>query len=95
MASVTGGAAPFYLRQRGFAPAIVRTGAGDITLELREGLDLAGGNGICLSGLNGADAGRMAVQVVDATHLRIRTFDGAGVAADLSFWLALMPIGPN
>lgn len=95
LASVTGGNPATYNRQRGFAAAIVRNGAGDHTLELKEGLDLAGGNGVCLGGLNADQAGQIGIQVVDATHLRVRTMDAAGVAADLSFWLALMPIGPN
>ena len=95
LANVTGGNPATYNRQRGFAAGITRNGVGDHTLELSEALDLAGGNGLCLSGLNANQAGQLGVQVVDGTHLRVRTMDAAGVAADLSFWLALMPIGPN
>lgn len=93
--SVTGGNPAVYNRQRGFTAAIARTGVGDHTFTLSEGLDLAGGNGVCLAGLNAALGGQIAVEPVSATQLRVRTFDAAGVAAERSFWLALMPIGPN
>ena len=95
LASVLGGNPATFVRQRGFAAAVLRNGVGDHTFTLTEGLDLAGGNGVCLSGLNGVVAGQLAVEVVSATQLRVRTLDAAAAPADLSFWLALMPIGPN
>jgi hypothetical protein len=96
VASVTGGNPATYNRQRGFTAAIIRTGVGDHTFTMTEGLDLAGGNGVCLAGLNAALGGQVAVEpLAGGLQLRVRTFDAAGVAAERSFWLALMPIGPN
>lgn len=80
--------APTYLRNVGFAaPAtIVRTGAGDYTLTLNEGINLQTEAQVQAT-IIGATPGMIAVEVLTTTTARIRTLNAAGAATDLDFWL--------
>jgi hypothetical protein len=84
-----------FIRQRGFAAAIVDNGVGDFTLTFQDAIDLAGGAAVVLCGSNAATAGSIGVEIVSATQIRIRNLDSAAMAADRNFWLAVLPVGPN
>ena len=89
---------PNYRRSRGFSGPIVRNGAGDLTLTLTDPIDALNGDLGIFTGINHNDYGTLSVEVVDATHLRVRTFglfDSSPIAADLDFWILLGEIGPN
>ena len=87
-------AAAAFRRQRGFT-ALLRNGAGDYTLTLQDAIDLANGDGVVMASLNAAAAGMVAVSVVSATQIRVKTLDSAAMAADSDFNLLIARIGPN
>jgi hypothetical protein len=86
------GGVPSFNRQRGFQNAIADNGVGDLTLTLTEPLD-TDLEGCVVTGLQNNAIGNIAVESVDATHLRIRTFSG-GVATDLHFWIMVWRLPP-
>ncbi len=102
VASVLHGTPPTYVRQRGFAStAISRTSAGIYVLTLEDALDIAGGDGIILGGLNGVFAVGATFQGSATTASTITTTTAtltavpAAAAADIDYWIAILAIGPN
>jgi len=95
------GAAPTYRRQRGFAAtAIVRTGAGDVTLTLAEPLDIGAlADRMILATVEGPALHTISVEQASATTLRVRTNTITAVPAvapaDLDFHLVVLEFGPN
>lgn len=93
---------PTYTRQRGFAStAITRTSAGIYVLTLLNALDIAGGDGVILGAVNGTTAVGACAQFspTSATTITVTlctlTAVPAAAAADLSFWIMVIPTGPN
>lgn len=89
---------PVYFRQRGFAGAITRTGAGDYTLTLGDAVDTAS-NLIITTGIRNTAGAFLAVELLSSTALRVRAFATTTVpaitATDLDFWIKVEEFGPN
>lgn len=82
-------------RQRGFLAAFVRNGAGDYSLALQDAIDnTPAQNYLMCSGMAGA-VSQTDAAIVDATHVRVRTAQGAQVATDGRFALEVRDFGPN
>lgn len=84
-----------FLRQRGFAAGFVRNGAGDYTLQLTDAIDATGAQHVPIATTQAGAAAAIDVQIVDATHIRVRTSTGAQVAADIQFGLMIIDQGVN
>lgn len=85
--------APAYLMNRGFAAAITRTGAGDYTLTLDQGVNFLT-ECIADASIQGSTPGMIAVEPLTTTTCRIRTLNAAGAATDLDFYLSITRILP-
>lgn len=91
MASVdvaVGGPATFAV-QLGFVKSIVYNGTGDTTLELKEPIDLDKEAIVHVTSQDD-QAARIAVEPIDLTHLRVRTFQ-TGAASDKHYWISIWP----
>lgn len=101
VASVLTGNPYTYTRQRGFTGAITRTSAGIQVLTMQDALDIVGGDGVIFATPNGTFAVGSTVQAspTSATTITVTTATltavPAAVAADLSFWIGVLAIGPN
>lgn len=86
-------AAPAFFVNRGFTAAITRTGPGDYTLTLDQGVNLLTECTIDAT-LGGSVVGMIAVEPLTTTTLRVRTVNAAAAATDIDFYLKLTRIAP-
>lgn len=82
---VDGGVSPAYLAGSGFTGGITHNGTGDVTLTLAA--EYAIGTLVPVVCTMAASASIATVEIASTTTLRVRTFDHAGVAADVDFSL--------
>lgn len=91
-----GGGGGAFLRNRGFAAAFVRNGAGDYSLafDAAQAIDSTGAQHGFTGLPNGASGSSMSCAIVDATHVRVITAIGEGpVNTDMTFTLAVIDLG--
>lgn len=88
---------PAYRMSRGFTSAITRTGAGDYTLTLTDGVNAQTQALVQATSAHNAFA-CISVEFLTTTTLRIRTAVLAATpsvtATDIDFWIQVQEIGP-
>jgi len=93
-ANLNAGGFPSLTNSRGFS-GVALNGPGDYTLETQNGLNLLpDGGGLAFVSILGSVPGLSSTEQVDATHLRVRTTDSAGVPLDANFSIYIQDIGP-